>query len=90
MILGLCPAICNDVYYWLGASLESTLYNHPTAAMPYQYKRKPKAVNHIKLVHQDTKQWLYWMVSNTTNLHTVKPVCNDHLYNKIYYLWFIQ
>ena len=20
---------------------------------------------------------------------TVKPVCNDHLYNKIYYLWFI-
>ena len=23
-------------------------------------------------------------------LNTVKPVCNDHLYNKIYYLWFIQ
>ena len=22
--------------------------------------------------------------------YTVKPVCNDHLYNKIYYLWFIQ
>ena len=21
---------------------------------------------------------------------TVKPVYNDHLYNKIYYLWFIQ
>ena len=21
---------------------------------------------------------------------TVKPVCNDHLYNKTYYLWFIQ
>ena len=21
---------------------------------------------------------------------TVEPVCNDHLYNKIYYLWFIQ
>ena len=21
---------------------------------------------------------------------TVKPVCNDHLYNKMYYLWFIQ
>ena len=20
----------------------------------------------------------------------VKPVCNDHLYDKIYYLWFIQ
>ena len=23
-------------------------------------------------------------------LDTVKPVCNDHLYNKAYYLWFIQ
>ena len=22
--------------------------------------------------------------------YTVKPVCNDHLYNKMYYLWFIQ
>ena len=21
---------------------------------------------------------------------SVKPVCNDHLYNKIDYLWFIQ
>ena len=21
---------------------------------------------------------------------TVKPVCNDHLYNKICYVWFIQ
>ena len=21
---------------------------------------------------------------------SVKPVCNDHLYNKILYLWFIQ
>ena len=22
--------------------------------------------------------------------YTVKPLCNDHLYNKIYYLWLIQ
>ena len=22
--------------------------------------------------------------------YTVKPVCNDHLSNKIYYMWFIQ
>ena len=22
--------------------------------------------------------------------NTVKPVCNDHLYNKSYYLWFLQ
>ena len=23
-------------------------------------------------------------------IYTMKPVCNDHLYNKIYFLWFIQ
>ena len=23
-------------------------------------------------------------------ISTVKPVCNDHLYNKIHHLWFIQ
>ena len=23
-------------------------------------------------------------------LSTVQPVCNDHLYDKIYYQWFIQ
>ena len=23
-------------------------------------------------------------------VNTVKPVYNDHLYNEIYYLWFIQ
>ena len=27
---------------------------------------------------------------NWAFIATVKPVCNDHLYNKIYYLWFIQ
>ena len=26
----------------------------------------------------------------TLALSTVKPVCNDHFYDKIYYLWFIQ
>ena len=26
----------------------------------------------------------------TVFLNTVKPVYNDHLYSKIYYLWFIQ
>ena len=24
------------------------------------------------------------------NADIVKPVCNDHLYNKMYYLWFIH
>ena len=31
---------------------------------------------------------VHWMDQSSTI--TVKPVCNDHLYNKIYYLWFIQ
>ena len=28
-------------------------------------------------------------IPNILVYDTVKPVCNDHLYNKIYYLWFI-
>ena len=31
---------------------------------------------------------IYFQLKNIT--YTVKPVRNDHLYNKIYYLWFIQ
>ena len=29
-------------------------------------------------------------VCDYIHLSTVEPVCNDHLYDKIYYLWFIQ
>ena len=29
-------------------------------------------------------------VSVLVDPSTVKPVSNDHLYDKIYYLWFIQ
>ena len=32
----------------------------------------------------------HWDERVVTITYTVKPVCNDHLYNKIYYLWFIQ
>ena len=28
---------------------------------------------------------LIWSIPDT-----VKPVCNDHIFNKIYYLWFIR
>ena len=28
--------------------------------------------------------------TSLTKYPTLKPVCNDHLYNKIHYLWFIQ
>ena len=39
---------------------------------------------------------VYLMISSvlviiiTIIIVTVKPVCNDHLSNKSYYLWFIQ
>ena len=33
--------------------------------------------------------WQMWH-KNALFIITVKPVCNDHLYNKIYNLWFIQ
>ena len=29
-------------------------------------------------------------ITGPFNGDTVKPVCNDHLYNKVYYLWFIS
>ena len=29
-----------------------------------------------------------WAIDDDDN--TVKPVCNDHLNNKIYYFWFIR
>ena len=30
------------------------------------------------------------MHSTMEQIATVKPVCNDHLYNEIHYLWFIH
>ena len=30
------------------------------------------------------------MLAEFGDANTVKPVCNDHLLNKVYYLWFIQ
>ena len=35
-------------------------------------------------------QTVYYNTHQVLNKCTVEPVCNDHLYNKIYYLWFIQ
>ena len=49
---------------------------------------------------QARPRWTYVRTSSVTpdlviaskaiSFNTVKPVCNDHLYNKIYFLWFIQ
>ena len=39
----------------------------------------------------EISQWFVLTdVSETGPCGTVKPVCNDHLYNKIYHLWFTQ
>ena len=33
---------------------------------------------------------VWWERIRLRKTNTVKPICNDHLYDKIYYLWFIQ
>ena len=42
--------------------------------------------------HQTEVEWWNHILEGTDSsiLHTVKPVYNDHLSNKIYHLWFIQ
>ena len=47
---------------------------------------------------KDRRNWIYYhkYIPNHINwiydpfASTVKPVCNDHLYDKVYYLRFIQ
>ena len=34
--------------------------------------------------------WITAVKKYDLNTDTMKPVCNDHLYNKLDYLWFIQ
>ena len=34
--------------------------------------------------------WLYPRLKSRIHAYAVKPVCNDHLWNKICYSWFIQ
>ena len=58
-------------------------------------------VSHFR-EHDTTLYLVYWSelailaviadlnTENQPQAATVKPVYNDHLYNKIYYLWFIQ
>ena len=38
----------------------------------------------------DTETYTFKEDNNLHTVNAVKPVCSDHLYNKIYYLWFIQ
>ena len=44
----------------------------------------------ILIAKQKKTHSTLWSGDKTILHNTVKPVCNDHLYNKIYYLWFIQ
>ena len=43
----------------------------------------------IKTTLSNLTQELDFM-TKTAKSFTVKPICNDHLYNKGYYVWFIQ
>ena len=56
---------------------------------------RPQCVNPV--ITEAKSHWLYtqWICNLKQYTFallytTVKPVCNDHLYDKIYHLWFIQ
>ena len=44
----------------------------------------PPITDDITTAHQPKEQ------RREICIHTMKPVSNDHLYDNIYYLWFIQ
>ena len=54
----------------------------------------PHAMYHVSVFVIDCPRSVSCLESTTNPIYidpyTVKPVCNDHLYNKIYYLWFFQ
>ena len=53
----------------------------PNTLLPLQYVMQ----GNVKAVNQaDIYIYIYMYI------YTVKLFCNDHLYNKMYYLWFIQ
>ena len=44
----------------------------------------------VSTIHDQLAMRDRWGVRELKFDYTVKPVCNDHLYNKMNYLWFIQ
>ena len=77
---------------------KSALYDGPgqLKAMIYAETMTAKVGNRISetrnslIVSYSITRNLYECPSAVTMKDTVKPVCNDHLYNEIYYLWFIH
>ena len=50
-------------------------------------------MTHYLVVLEQELNWMNYIHSNRlfpALSSTVKPVCNDHLFDKINYLWFIQ
>ena len=60
----------------------------------YLWKWKVNAILHITRL--ETYSYVSYLITPSCTIaeiwkyYTVKPVCNDHLYNSIYYLWLIQ
>ena len=57
--------------------------------------QKSELPSMTELLHQERVTRLTWAYAQQQRpragpFYTVKPVCNDHLYNKIHHLWFIQ
>ena len=84
---------CNVLSHWLGAYMYEAgmilcihnvyTQNHPCLYMPYLNTADKLLGAYLEYFGENK---LIWRPHNDT----VKPVCNDHLYNKMYYLWFIQ
>ena len=77
-----------QIIYSITDNIESLLLNKVNSTTMYVVKihsDKPNGmvVNPLGQVH-------VLRCATTIQGNTVKPVCNDHLYNKIYYLWLIQ
>ena len=69
-------AICDEIPWSLVEWVNSVYCNHVYAS------QVPQHCWWCVLFIAQPALWLKYTI--------VEPVCNDHLYDKIYYLWFIQ
>ena len=87
-----CRALCRllvdgNHWYWVHDKQKPAYHNYTS--------RETLRQRNISRNQNDTLRWNTPHGCRSTYIsvmiiNTVKPVCNDHLYNKIYYLWFIQ
>ena len=90
---------------WISDCKHSEIHSNEWSREPWYFgpksvyviptSSKPKLSCFCNWVHFDMVYFKYAIatvfIKFVSQIYcTVKPVCNDHLYNKIYFLWFIQ